>query len=71
MREQCSIAGTKDIENTDFYKEIQGDPSKCVKSKSDQLIQNMFIGGEISEKVSEYLQGVQAKMSNCYHLLKT
>ena len=31
----------------------------------------MCIRGEVSEKVSEYLQCGQSKMSNFYHLLKT
>ena len=42
-----------------------------VKTKCDNLVQNMCVNDEIPEKVSEYLQGGQAKMSKFYHLLKT
>ena len=70
-KEQYIMAGVNELENVQFYQEIQGDPSLSVKSKSDRLVQNMCQRGEISEKVSEYLQCGQAKMSNFYHLLKT
>ena len=70
-KEQYIMAGVNELENVQFYQEIQGDPSQSVKSKSDRLFQNMCQRGEISEKVSEYLQCGQAKMSNFYHLLKT
>ena len=70
-REQYNTAGSKELENVQFYQEIKGDQSKSVKSKCDKLVQNMRMKGEITENISEYLQSGQAKMSKFYHLLKT
>ena len=65
------MAGSKELENVQFYKEVQGDSSKSIKSKCDTLVQNMCLQGEISLKISEYLQNGQTKMPKFYHLLKT
>ena len=67
-REQYNTAGSKELENVQFYQEIKGDQSKSVKSKCDKLVQNMRMKGEITE--IEYLQSGQAKMSKFYHLCK-
>ena len=45
--------------------------SDTVKQKNDNLVQNMFLNGEISEPVAEFLQCGQKKLSTYYHLLKT
>jgi hypothetical protein len=70
-REHYYMAGDKELGSPQFYREVQGDHSESIKSKCDTLVQNMCMRGEISEKISEYLQNGQAKMSTFYHLLKT
>ena len=40
-------------------------------SKFDEVVSSMVRNGEISEKVSEFLQNGEAKLSKFYHLLKT
>ena len=70
-RDQYVEAGEKELNNNNFYTEVRDDPSKDVKRKSDILVQRMFQSGEISEKVTEFLENGQSKLAQFYHLLKT
>ena len=57
--------------NDRFYEEIPSDPSVSIKSQQDRIISDMFIRGEITEKVSQFLLEGGCKLSEFYHLLKT
>ena len=64
-------AGEKELQNSKYYTEVQGDPSKSIKQKCDILVQDMLENDEISEKVADYLQCGKSNLSKFYHLLKT
>jgi hypothetical protein len=70
-REQYISSGEKELENVKFYTPVDNDPSKSIKRKNDEIVQNMFKSGEISEKVAEYLVLGKSNLSNFYHLVKT
>ena len=44
-----------ELTNDRFYEEVPSDPSLEIKSQQDKLISDMFIKGEISEKVAQHL----------------
>ena len=64
-------AGEKELENPNFYINVDDDQSDSVKKKSDELVQKMFKNEEIPEKVAEYLVSGKKNLSTFYHLLKT
>ena len=70
-RQQYISAGEHELENGDFYDEVQSDPSKEIKKDNDKIIQEMLNKGEISAKVAEFLENGGEKLSKFYHLLKT
>ena len=50
-------AGEKELENPRFYEPIEDDICEELKAKSDKMVDEMFLGNEISEPVSKYLKG--------------
>ena len=60
-RGQYNLAGVSELENIQFYQEIQGDPSVGVKSKCDKLVQNMCSRGEITEKYQSLYRVVRPR----------
>jgi hypothetical protein len=71
MKEQYISAGEAELQKVQFYQEVNSDPSIDIKTRQDNLISRMFQMGEITEKVSDYLQLGGDKLSKFYHLLKT
>ena len=57
--------------NKNCYQIVPNDPCEKVKAENDRLVQNMLIGGEISDNVAEFLQNGDKKLSNFYHIVKT
>ena len=70
-KEQYLSAGETELSRNQFYQEIIADPSTETKTKQDDLVRGMFENGEITEKVSDYLQLGGERLSKLYHLLKT
>ena len=70
-REQYLKAGNAELENSEYYEEVIEDPSIEIKMKCDHLVQKMVQNREVSEKVGEFLQNGDGKLSKFYHLLKT
>ena len=58
-KDQYLKAGEKELENPRFYEPIDIEDDKCetLKAKSDKLVNDMFLGNEISEPVAKYLKG--------------
>ena len=70
-KSQYISAGEKELQKPQFYQEVDVDPSTETKTKQDNLVRRMFEDGEITEKVSDYLQLGGDRLSKFYHLLKT
>ena len=69
-REQYITAGEKELEK-DCYQIVPNDPSEKGKAENDKLVQKMLRGGEISDKVTTFLQNGDKSLSNFYHIVKT
>jgi hypothetical protein len=69
-KEQFIQLGENELENDNFIK-FQNDPSTNLKAENDKLVDKMLSGGEISDKVANFLLHGDQKLSNFYHLIKT
>ena len=56
-KEQYLGAGEKELENPKFYEPLEDDICETLKSKSDKMVDDIFLGDEISEPVAKYLKG--------------
>jgi hypothetical protein len=61
--EQYVSAGDCELENGDFYVEVQSDPSKEIKRANDIIVQEMVNRGEVSGQVGEFLVNGGEKLS--------
>jgi hypothetical protein len=48
-------AGERELGNSQFYENIDNDPTNEIKRKCIELVSQMQKNGEISDKVAEYL----------------
>ena len=54
-------AGEVELENENFYRNVDENPCDAVKQKCDKLVNEMFSGKEISESVAKFLLSGEKK----------
>ena len=64
-------AGEEELQNEKFYETINEVSPEVLKAKSDVLVDNMLMNGEIPESVAKYLKSGGDQLPKFYHLLKT
>ena len=69
--DQYLQAGEQELNNPDFYENIDTDPTNEIRRKCIDLISNMQKRGEISDRIADYLLSGDVQLSNFYHLVKT
>ena len=70
-KEQYISAGNTELLKTQYYEEVNSSPTDQIKADNDVLVNMMLQKDEITDKVADYFQLGQSKLSTFYHLLKT